>query len=172
MSSKQLPDRPSAHDADVRMTEDPELESARKRVRDMQAASESEGVIAKGKSLWTEFRAEADERNKSMLEDIERGKQKLAEKQRQMEAKGVQAASTPAEDLNGLPPLTSSSRRSVGTTDNESSSELMTRALGGFNAAFPFVGVVAGYSTIELMQQQSEWPFGWIKSMSSEQATH
>lgn len=159
----QLPEkRPEAHAADGADAEDAELERARSRVRQIKSDAESEGLLAKGRRLWTDFRAEADERNKAMLEDIERGKRKLAERQRELERGSQQPSSQqqPPQKKDfgdALPPLSasSSSRSSAfGDDDASPSSELMSRALGGFNAAFPFIGVVAGYSTIELMQQQ------------------
>jgi hypothetical protein len=161
MPSPQSPDaRPEAREANENAVtpEDDELETARKRVRDMKAAAESEGMVAKAKRLWGDFRAEADERNRQMLEDIERGKRKLAEKQKQLESKGgaaPQANRTP-ERLDSLPPLSASGAAGKDVGDGPSSADVMTRALAGFNMAFPFIGVVAGYSTIELMQQQSE----------------
>jgi len=134
-----------------RVDEEDELEVARRRVQGTREDANEPGVIGKAKRAWQEFREETEARNRQMQRDVEEGKRRIAEKRRQQAPPDAAAVQQPVSTASALetqqiPALSAASH----------TGEVFVRALGGFNAAFPFVGVMAAFSTVELMQKESE----------------
>lgn len=131
---------------------DDELEAARARVGKTQAAAAQPGIFSRVADAWTAFREDVSSKHRAVEADVEEGRRRLEEKRRRSaEASaaggvGTVAAAAVASGASSvsLPALSA----------EDSSTALFDRAIGGFNSAFPFLGMMAAFSTIELMQKE------------------
>lgn len=136
--------RPDEHDA--------ELEAARTRVGKAQEAAASPGIVAQVSAAWAALKEDVESKNRAVGADVEEGRRRLEEKRRksaEVEAAGgvgnvAAAAAASGASSVALPALSA----------DDSSAALADRALGGFNTAFPFLGMMAAFSTIELIQKE------------------
>lgn len=131
---------------------DDELEAARTRVSKVQDEAASPGIIARLTSAWSALKHDVESKNRAIGADVEEGRRRLEEKRRksaEASAAGgagnvAAAAAASGASSVSLPALSA----------DDSSSALADRALGGFNSAFPFLGMMAAFSTVELVQKE------------------